>query len=101
MTIALHVLFVVVTSNSFNLFPSVDINDFILVDVFKYVWCVHEDSDGSHCGHDEKDVQLKTVNNHGYEFPIFANLNEKNEENYIYSVCKNYESSEREMASGL
>lgn len=89
MTIILHVVFVV-SPGSFDLFSSIDINDFVLVDVFKYVWGVHEDPDGSHCGHDEEDVQLKTVNNHGNEFPVLANLEITKRKPLVFcSLCKN------------
>jgi len=60
-----------------HLFSSVDINDFVLVDIFEYVRSIHENSYSSHGGHDEKDVQLKSVNNHGNEFPVLTNLGKK------------------------
>ena len=56
------------------LFSSVDVDDLVLVDVLEDVRRVHEDADGADGGNDEEDVQLKSVDNHGNELPVFANL---------------------------
>lgn len=39
---------------------------------------VHQDPDGTHGCHDEKDEQLESINYHRHVFPIFSRLQEFN-----------------------
>ena len=56
------------------LFSSIDVDNFVLIDVLEYVGRVHEDADGSDGGDDEEDVQLKSINNHRDKLPVLTNL---------------------------
>ena len=60
--------------NSNHLFAAIDFDDPVLIDVFENVGSIHEDANGAGCGHDEEDVELQSVNDHGHVFPILAGL---------------------------
>lgn len=54
--------------------PSIGVNNLVLVNVFKYVRSVHQNADGAGSGDGEENVQLETIDDHGYVFPVFTNL---------------------------
>lgn len=63
--------------NSIRLLSAVNLNDFVLIDVFEDVRRVHEDADRSGGCDDEEDVKLQSIDDHRDVFPIFASLERK------------------------
>lgn len=57
-----------------NLLATINFNNFILIDVFEDVRCVHQDANSAGSGDNEEDVELESIDNHCNVFPIFASL---------------------------
>ena len=70
--------------------PAIHLHHFVLVDVLEDVRRVHEDADGADGGDDEEDVQLKSVDHHGNELPVFANLESEILFWFVNLVSKNH-----------
>lgn len=59
-----------------RLLSAVYLNDAILVDVLEDMRCIHQDSNRAHGGHNKKQVQLQSVDNHRHILPVLAGLEE-------------------------
>ena len=57
-----------------NSLPSISIDNVVLIDILKYMWGIHQNTNRAGCGDGEENVQLKTINDHGHVFPVFAYL---------------------------
>lgn len=55
-------------------FASINFNDTILVNVLEYVWCVHQDTDGSGRRNNKEYIQLQAIDDHSHILPIFTCL---------------------------
>lgn len=56
------------------LFSTIYFYDSILINIFKYVRCVHQDTQCTRSCNNEKYVQLKTIDHHCNVLPVFTYL---------------------------
>ena len=68
---------IIIRSNDLTSFPSVHLDDLVLIDVLEDVWRIDENADGAGCRDGEEHVQLQAINHHSHVFPIFTNLQQK------------------------
>lgn len=68
------VVFLVSTIIEAHLFASVNVNDLVLIHIFKDVGSIHQDADGANRCHYKEHVELQAINHHCDKLPVFSYL---------------------------
>ena len=63
--------------NALRLFPPVNVDDLVLINVFKDVRSIHQDANGANRCDDEEHVELQAIDHHGHKLPVFSYLKTK------------------------
>jgi len=57
-----------------KLFSSVNVDDLVLIHIFKDVWGIHQDANSANRCDKEEHVELQSIDHHSYKLPVFSYL---------------------------
>ena len=57
-----------------RLFSSVNVDDLVLIHIFKDVWGIHQDANSANRCDKEEHVELQSIDYHSHKLPVFSYL---------------------------
>ena len=57
-----------------RLFSSVNVDDLVLIHIFKDVWGIHQDANSANRCDKEEHVELQSIDHHSHKLPVFSYL---------------------------
>ena len=65
-----------------RLFSSVNVDDLVLIHIFKDVWGIHQDANGANRCDKEEHVELQSIDYHSHKLPVFSYLKKQEKNGY-------------------
>ena len=68
-----------------RLFSSVNVDDLVLIHIFKDVWGIHQDANGANRCDKEEHVELQSIDYHSHKLPVFSYLKKQTKNKRLWS----------------